>query len=97
MAPVYRTFPLDTKSLDKEIDAGRMTPEEIGRSVGTTIDRLARNNFEPARGENTPKGYPGEILVGGKDNEVIGRGFREAIRGTPLGDYISEGGKTYTR
>ncbi len=97
MAPVYRTFPLDTTSIDREIEAGRISPGDIGRSVGTTIDRLARDNFEPARGENTSRGYPGEILVGGKDKETIQRGFREAIKGTGLGDYLSEGGKNYTR
>jgi hypothetical protein len=98
MATVYRTFPLDTKNLDRDIDAGKIGPEDIGRGVGTSIDRLLRGNLEAAKGAPTTRGYPSEILVGGKNDEEVKRGFQEAIKGTGVGDYLSEqGGKTYTR
>ena len=96
MAPVYRTFPLDTPSIDRDIDRGTTTPQEVRRLTGTTIDRLLRGGLEAAKGPETPKGYPSEILVGGRDTERIKEGFRDAIKGTGLGDYIGEGGKTYT-
>ena len=96
MAPVYRTFPLDTPSIDRDIDRGTTTPQEVRRLTGKTVDRLVQGGLEAAKGPETTKGYPSEILVRGNDLGRIKEGFREAIKGTGLGDYISEGGKTYT-
>ena len=62
------------------------------------IDNLVRGKCEALKGSDTANGYPESILVGGKDKEQIQGAYKDAIRGTPLGDYTLPGkGKTYTK
>lgn len=95
MAKTYKTFELDTGIINNEITNGRNTPERIGEGVRKVIDNLVQGGFEAATGPQTPRGYPGEILVTGKDEDSIRRGYHSAIRNAGMGDYAGKEGKTY--
>lgn len=97
MGKAYRVFPLDTDLINKGIDKGNESSEGMRGRITQTIETLTSRGFEAAKGPDTEKGYPSEILVGGANDQRVREGFKRAVQGSGLSDYILPSGKTYTR
>ena len=69
----------------------------IPRRIEKTIETLVSEGYEAAKGQGTETGIPTEIIVGGETQEEIKNGFHNAVQRNGLSDYISSGGKEYTR
>ena len=87
MAKTYKVIDFDQGAINRDLDARRTNPQDLGQQVNSITDELKKQGRDVGKGPNTPRGYPEGILVSGKDEKDIHEGYRRAIKGTIFSDY----------